>query len=65
MINACILLESLKSRDHPPDPDVDGRIILKQNLKKGEKGKESTGFIWLRTGTSGGCCKQENGHPVS
>jgi hypothetical protein len=44
---------NLKGRDNLRDLGVDGRIILKCMLKK--KGvRVWAGFIWLRTGTSGG-----------
>jgi hypothetical protein len=36
----------VKERDHLEDLDVDGRIILKEILKK-EGGKMWTGVIWL------------------
>jgi hypothetical protein len=47
-----IWLESLKGRDHPEDLDIDGRIILKWNLRK-LGWRVWIGFIWLRIRTSG------------
>jgi hypothetical protein len=35
------------------DPDIDGRIILKQVFKK-RNGEKWTGFIWLSIWTGGG-----------
>jgi hypothetical protein len=43
--------ENLKG--HLGDLDIDGWIILEQTLEK-QGGKVLIGFIWLRTGTSGG-----------
>jgi hypothetical protein len=52
-INAySILVANLKGRDHLEDVGVDGRIILERILGK-KCGNFSTGFIWLRRGTSG------------
>jgi hypothetical protein len=43
----------LREGDHLRDPDVDGRIISKWNLKKWN-GWAWTELIWLRIGTCGG-----------
>jgi len=43
----------LRKRKHLKILDVDGRIIFKLLLKKGD-GEAWTGWIWLRTGTVGG-----------
>lgn len=43
---------NMKERDHFEDLYLDGRIILKQILKK-QCGKVWAGFIWLRIGTGG------------
>jgi hypothetical protein len=45
--------DNLKGRDHSEDLGVDGRIILELTFKKQVR-QLWTGFIWLRTGTSGG-----------
>jgi len=45
--------ENLKGRYHLGNLDVDGKITLEWFLGK-QGGKTWTGFIWLRTGTSGG-----------
>jgi hypothetical protein len=45
--------ENLKGRCHLKDLGVDGRIIVECALGK-YGGKVWTGFIWFRTGTSGG-----------
>jgi hypothetical protein len=51
--------EILKSSDHSEDLGIDGRIILKCIIKK--KGATVwTGFIWFRTGASGGSCEHGN-----
>jgi hypothetical protein len=42
----------VREGDHLIDPDVDGRIILKQIFKW--DGGAWTGLIWLRIGTGGG-----------
>ena len=44
---------SLREGDHWGDPDVDGRITLRQTFKKWE-GVVGTGWSWLRIGTGGG-----------
>jgi hypothetical protein len=43
---------NLRTGDHLEELDVDGRIILKCNLKN-SVGNTCTGLIWLRIGTSG------------
>jgi hypothetical protein len=43
--------ENLKEGDHLEDLVIDGKIILKLNLKK-RGGKVCTGFTWLRRQTS-------------
>jgi len=43
----------LRERDHLGDPCLDGRIILRWILRKGDVGVW-TGSSWLRTGTGGG-----------
>jgi hypothetical protein len=43
---------NLMVTDHLEDVTVDGRIILKKILKRYD-GRVWTGFVWLRTGTSG------------
>jgi hypothetical protein len=43
--------ENVKEIDHLEKLVVDGRIILKYNLKK-SAWKVWTGFVWLRIGTS-------------
>ena len=45
--------ENLRERDHWGDKDVDGRIILRWILRKGE-GVVGTAWSWLRIGTGGG-----------
>jgi hypothetical protein len=52
-VHAVFWLENLKARDHLKNAEVDRRIILEWILGKWS-GKVSTGFIWLRIGTSGG-----------
>jgi hypothetical protein len=44
---------NLRERDHCGDPDVDGRIILRWNVRKWE-GVIGTGWSWLRIGRGGG-----------
>jgi hypothetical protein len=44
---------NLKERSHWGDPDVEGRIILSEMLRKLE-GVVGTGWSWLRIGTGGG-----------
>jgi hypothetical protein len=44
---------SYEGEDNSKNQDVDGRIILKLILEKQVR-KAWTGYIWLRTGTSGG-----------
>jgi hypothetical protein len=48
-----ILFEILKERDSLEDLFVDGRTILKWNLRKSDGGMW-TGFIWLRIGSGSG-----------
>jgi hypothetical protein len=45
-------LDNLKGRDHFGDLSIDGKIMLEWTLGKYD-GRLWTGFIWLRTGTSG------------
>jgi hypothetical protein len=47
-----MLLGKSEWKDHSEDLGIDGRIILKRILDNVRK--LWTGFIWLRTGTSGG-----------
>jgi len=49
---------NLSERDYLENPDVDGRIILK-NIHEVEWGAWS-GLIWLRIGTGGGTFKRSN-----
>jgi hypothetical protein len=42
----------LKESDHLEDLGLDGRMIIKFDVK--QNGIAWTGLIWLRTGTSGG-----------
>jgi hypothetical protein len=48
-----ILVGKPEERDHLEDLCVDGRIVLKQILKKWD-GRIGTGFIWLRIETRRG-----------
>jgi hypothetical protein len=48
-----VLWEGLREGDHWGDPDVDGRIILRWNLRKW-KGVVGTGRSGLRIRTGGG-----------
>jgi hypothetical protein len=45
-------LENQKEVDHSEDVSIDGKIILEWILGK-EGGGMWTGFVWLRTETSG------------
>jgi hypothetical protein len=45
--------KKLDGRDDAKDLDVDGKVILERILQK-QGGMLWTGFIWLRTGPSGG-----------
>jgi hypothetical protein len=45
--------ETLNARHNLVDLDVDGRVILKVDLKK-YSARVWTGFVWLRIGISGG-----------
>jgi len=47
-----ILVGNLEGREHLEDLDVDGKTILERILRKYSE-SVWTGFIWLRTGTSG------------
>jgi hypothetical protein len=52
-------LESFEGRYYSEDLGINGWIILDWIM--GKEGVEvSTGFIWLRIGTSGGPCKHGN-----
>lgn len=44
---------NMKGLDQVKDLSVDEKLLLKRVSKK-EVGREWSGFIWLRTGTSGG-----------
>jgi len=44
---------NLRERDHLEDSGVDGRIILRKNLRKWDV-EAWTGLIWFRIGTGGG-----------
>jgi hypothetical protein len=48
-----IVVKKVKGRDDLEDLGIDGKIILERILGK-YGGKDWTGFIWLRIGTSGG-----------
>jgi hypothetical protein len=48
-----ILVGRSEDRNHLKDPGIVGRIILKW-IFKDWNGREWTGLIWLRIGTSGG-----------
>jgi hypothetical protein len=48
-----VMVENLREIDHLGDPGVDGRIILRGNLRKWNVGVW-TGSSWLRIGTVGG-----------
>jgi hypothetical protein len=56
--------ENLQGRNNAEDGGVDEKIILERILGE-NSGKLWTGFIWLRTGTSGGSCEHENEPSVS
>jgi len=45
---------NLRESDHLEDPDVDGRIILRQIFRTWGGRGVWTGLIWVRTGTGGG-----------
>jgi hypothetical protein len=50
-------VRKLKERDCYQDPGINGKKVLKWKVKK-HNWKASTGFIWLKIGTSvGGCCE--------
>jgi hypothetical protein len=53
-------LEDLKGRDHSEEQGVDERIKLKWILER-QRVKLWTGFIWLRTGASGGVLQTQEG----
>jgi hypothetical protein len=44
-VHAYFWAQNLKGRNNLEDPDVDGRAILKQILKK-QGGRVRIGFIW-------------------
>jgi hypothetical protein len=52
-------LDILKGRYHSENLGIDGRIILKWILEKSD-GKVWTGFVWSKTGSSGGSCEHIN-----
>jgi len=45
--------ENLRKRYHLKDQGIDGRIILRWNIRKWDVGAW-TGLVWLKTGTGGG-----------
>jgi hypothetical protein len=49
----------LKERDRSKELCRNEKLILKWMLEK-QDGKVRKGFIWLRIGTSGGCCEYGN-----
>jgi hypothetical protein len=53
-VHAGFMYEDLMGIDHLEDLNVDGRVILKWNFHEWH-GDVRTGFLWLRTGTGGGC----------
>jgi hypothetical protein len=48
-----VLVGNLRKREQWRDPGVDGRIILRRNLRKWDVGVW-TGLSWLRIGTDVG-----------
>jgi hypothetical protein len=52
-LNFKVLVGNVKGKDHVGDMCLDGRIILKWVLKKGNM-SEWTGFSWIRVGINGG-----------
>jgi hypothetical protein len=62
-VHAEFVPKNLKGRDLSEEVGVDGRSILEWILGK-QSDKLLTGFIWLRKGTSGGCCKHGNEYSV-
>jgi hypothetical protein len=49
-----VLFRYAHGKNHLHGLEVDGSVILKQILKLQDV-EMWTGFIWLRTGTNGGC----------
>jgi len=46
--------KNLRKRDHPEDPDVDGRNILRWICRNWDVERAWTGSSWLGIGTVGG-----------
>jgi hypothetical protein len=58
-INTRIWSEGLKAKDHSEDNDLDGNMLLKQNLQKHDRNMR-TAFFWLRIRTCFVCCGHSN-----